>query len=239
MEHLDTTKCKSAGCSNTDPLGVDSCNQWTRYVTFPPAVIEDLHIPGTKADAGKPQPSLIHEGFATALGLLTDVATMGANKYTKNGWKDVPNAESRYTDAMLRHLNAHFSGEARDQESDLPHLAHAVWNMMALLELGGIELGGKTGLLKHGKPWGTLDKSNGYYVVHYLGKKRYVHHIVWEMVNGTIPSGITIDHIDQDKTNNSPDNLRLVDMSQQMQNTGLYSTNVGQQPQYMARSNSY
>lgn len=37
-----------------------------------------------------------------------------------------------------------------------------------------------------------------------------LHRLVWESRNGSIPSGLHINHIDGDKDNNHPDNLELV-----------------------------
>lgn len=42
------------------------------------------------------------------------------------------------------------------------------------------------------------------------------HRLVWETFNGDIPNGFEIDHIDNDKTNNRLDNLRLVTRSENM-----------------------
>jgi hypothetical protein len=60
------------------------------------------------------------------------VGTFGADKYTLHGWLAVENGEERYMDALFRHLLA---DEETDAESDLPHLAHAAWNALAVLEL--------------------------------------------------------------------------------------------------------
>lgn len=178
----------------------------------------DAHEPGAKLDGGKVLPSLTLGGFPEALGIFADIATYGATKYTRNGWQSVPDAERRYLDAMLRHLMAYLGGEMTDPESGKPHLGHVLWNVAAVLEVGGIQLGGPTGLVKNGKPWGTLDKSTGYYVVHWLGKRRHVHRLCYELAHGPIPAGKEVDHIDRDKTNNSPDNLRLASRGQNEQN---------------------
>lgn len=44
------------------------------------------------------------------------------------------------------------------------------------------------------------------------GKKRrlYVHRLVWMTFNGTIPDGLQVNHIDEDKTNNKLENLNLM-----------------------------
>lgn len=96
---------------------------------------KDQHQPGAKLDLGKNQVGLMIEGFPRALEAVAEVTTYGAKKYTPNGWKSVPDAEKRYTDAMYRHLLKFSAGEIIDKESGLPHLAHACWNMLAVQEL--------------------------------------------------------------------------------------------------------
>ena len=90
------------------------------------------HAPGAKLDAGKPRPWLVLGGFRSALMEVAKVGTLGAVKYSDHGWRSVRGAEQRYLDAALRHLLA---PEALDPESGLPHLAHAAWNVLAVLEL--------------------------------------------------------------------------------------------------------
>lgn len=92
------------------------------------------HEPGAKLDAGKNRLGLVFSGFALALQAVGAVGTYGANKYTDEGWKAVPGANKRYTDAMLRHLFKEFSGEHLDQETGFLHAAHAAWNALARLE---------------------------------------------------------------------------------------------------------
>ena len=95
----------------------------------------DPHQPGAKLDAGKPRPGLVLGGFAAALAAVVDVGTYGAQKYTDNGWKEVPNGIERYTDAMYRHLLAESRGELRDEDTGILHAAHAAWNALARLDL--------------------------------------------------------------------------------------------------------
>ena len=93
------------------------------------------HETGAKLDAGKNRLGLVLGGFALALEEVGKVGTYGAEKYTENGWKDVPDGKSRYFDAKYRHEFAHHKGEVRDEASGRPHLAHAAWNSLALLQL--------------------------------------------------------------------------------------------------------
>lgn len=92
------------------------------------------HDAGAKLDAGKPRPSLVLGGFSRALMDVTEVGTFGANKYSDNGWKEVDKGEQRYFDAAMRHIMADMRGETLDPESNLPHLAHATWNLLAVVE---------------------------------------------------------------------------------------------------------
>lgn len=74
-----------------------------------------------------------------------------------------------------------------------------------------------------GKPAGTL-RRDGYYDVKVGDTKVKAHHIVWELHGRDIPVGMVIDH-KEGKANNI-DNLRLATISQNAQNTKLYSNNT-------------
>ena len=91
------------------------------------------HEPGAKLDHGKVQMGLVFGGFARSLEEVGKVATYGANKYTPDGWKHVPNPVERYTNAMLRHWVAYSKGEVLDKDTGLSHFAHFTWNALAVL----------------------------------------------------------------------------------------------------------
>lgn len=67
----------------------------------------------------------------------------------------------------------------------------------------------------------TSNGRAGYYQIavtnNNLPKRCYVHRLVWEAFNGAIPDGYEIDHIDENKANNSLANLRLVTRHENMQ----------------------
>jgi hypothetical protein len=87
----------------------------------------------TKADGGK------DSGFTMlpwrSITELANVYAYGAKKYERDSWRTVPDAETRYAEALMRHLAAFYDGETRDEESGMRHLAHACWNVIALMEL--------------------------------------------------------------------------------------------------------
>jgi hypothetical protein len=90
---------------------------------------------GAKLDAGKVRAGLVISGFSRALTEVSRVGTFGAAKYCDDGWISVPDGQSRYTDALFRHLLAEAAGESHDPESGLLHAAHAAWNALARLDL--------------------------------------------------------------------------------------------------------
>ena len=90
---------------------------------------------GLKYDAGKLRYSLIPP---EALRGLAEVLTFGAEKYEPNSWQEVENAEERYLDALIRHIEAYRSGEALDPESGLHHLKHAACNVAFLIHFAEV-----------------------------------------------------------------------------------------------------
>lgn len=85
---------------------------------------------GRKADENKLRYSLIPP---VTLKGMAEILTFGAEKYAPNNWQLVPNAETRYLDALYRHLEAWRSGEIIDTESGFNHLKHVLCNASFLL----------------------------------------------------------------------------------------------------------
>ena len=85
---------------------------------------------GQKYDGEKPRMDLLP---FEALEEVAKVLTLGARKYSDNGWQNVENAESRYLAALLRHLAARERGEKFDTESGLLHAAHMATNALFIL----------------------------------------------------------------------------------------------------------
>lgn len=97
-----------------------------------------------KADAGKPDHSLLELGFPNALALVQATLDYGAKKYEAHSWRKVPDAFDRYDKAARRHRRDRdrivgMRGKSNflyhDDESGLPHIAHELFNLMAQIEL--------------------------------------------------------------------------------------------------------
>ncbi len=89
----------------------------------------DAHQPGAKLDSGKVDLTLVP---GAAVRAIARIMMYGAQKYTRDGWKQVPEAERRYLAACLRHIFAFLDGEEADPESGHHHLHHALCNLAFL-----------------------------------------------------------------------------------------------------------
>lgn len=101
---------------------------------------KDQHAPGAKLDSGKLKPWLFYAGFARALEEVARVTTKGAEKYTENGWIEVPDGKKRYMEAFGRHMVSLAKGEVMDDGlkglgPDIYHKAQMIWNLLASFEL--------------------------------------------------------------------------------------------------------
>lgn len=119
--------------------------------TFHPLTFADLkpesdpsgkapNEPGAKLDAGKTMPSLILSAMPRAVMAAAKVGTVGAVKYSRDGWLAVDNGIERYTDAMDRHRLKEFiegplDQDFLDQGVEILHAAQVAWNALARLEL--------------------------------------------------------------------------------------------------------
>jgi len=86
---------------------------------------------GRKFDGNKLEYGLLPP---LALRAVVEILTIGAQKYERDNWKHVPDAKRRYFDAGMRHLWDSKCGEKYDEETNKHHLAHAICNLMFLLE---------------------------------------------------------------------------------------------------------
>lgn len=67
-------------------------------------------------------------------------------------------------------------------------------------------------------------RSDGYWAVNFMGKAYKVHRLIFLLVNGFMPD--EIDHINNDKSDNSIENLRPANRQQNMCNKKAYKTNT-------------
>jgi hypothetical protein len=81
------------------------------------------------------------------------------------------------------------------------------------------------GKVRVGQEAGALSLK-GYIPICVNGKRYYAHRIVWALFNGQIPSGMQIDHINCDPTDNRIENLRLATRSQNLRNAKNHSNNT-------------
>ena len=85
---------------------------------------------GRKDDTGKLRFDLLP---VRPLEQITEIYTYGANKYDDNNWRSGIQW-GRIFSASMRHMWAFWRGEDLDSESGLPHLAHAAFGCLTLLE---------------------------------------------------------------------------------------------------------
>jgi len=85
-------------------------------------------------NAGKPDLSYLL-GLPKALEALSVVFEQGAIKYERNNWKKGGKPDAEYLGAALRHIFKATNNEDFDPETGALHLAHAIWNLAALIEL--------------------------------------------------------------------------------------------------------
>lgn len=91
---------------------------------------QTIKATGKKYDGGKPRLDLLS---SKALVAIAEVMTFGATKYGDNNWRGGIKW-SRVFGALMRHAWAWWSGEDKDKETGLSHLAHAGCCIMFLLE---------------------------------------------------------------------------------------------------------
>lgn len=122
-----------------NPLAVHLQDSFSGFLSdFKPYNEEVIKIPilkgsvniGRKDDSNKPRYSLLPTG---TINQVVQVLEHGANKYEVGNWQRVPDSRNRYYDAAMRHIDAWWNGEKLDEESKLPHLAHAICCLLFLM----------------------------------------------------------------------------------------------------------
>lgn len=87
-----------------------------------------------RMNEGKPELDFLLD-FPLAMEALARVMELGAVKYARDNWKLGGKPDSEYLAAALRHMMSHRKGELFADDSGGLHIAHALWNMAALIEL--------------------------------------------------------------------------------------------------------
>lgn len=123
--------------SNATKIKVYGINPSVGDMIFEREILLDRPItPGVKYDRDKPPAGDVLQIFGRAVMGVGQCILKGAEKYPEiDNWKRVKNAEQKYTNALVRHLIKHLTGEEVDKESGLPHLQHVAWNALAVCEL--------------------------------------------------------------------------------------------------------
>ena len=118
--HTGSQQPRSIHCSPPGaPFVVASIGFESTTTTEPGRSEEDSVTPATSGSASSSDPSNGLSGHSTTCGVHEIVSGV-------DNWQLVPDATRRYTDALMRHVEAWREGERLDPESKLPHLAHAI-----------------------------------------------------------------------------------------------------------------
>lgn len=103
----------------------------------------DQHAPGAKLDLGKaPIFDGVLQYFPRALTKVAELSLWGATRYTWEGWRSVPDAFKRYSNAMGRHILKEKTEGLYDLDAlndphhpaEILHATQVAWNALARLE---------------------------------------------------------------------------------------------------------
>jgi hypothetical protein len=98
-----------------------------------PSIPQDEKDRPLKHAEGKP---MLHLIPAAPIHILARIYEWGINnKYRRNSWKEfsLEKAQDDLIPAAMRHIDAYREGEYLDPQTKLPHLAHAMWNLVTVL----------------------------------------------------------------------------------------------------------
>lgn len=114
-------------CSTVPMFSIPENSYGVSHAWIPLQHVEPLEETATKYDEGKPMFDLIDPTWEEE---VAKVLTFGASKYAPDNWKGLD--PKRIRNAAQRHMNAYRRGEMLDEETGLPHLAHASCCLMML-----------------------------------------------------------------------------------------------------------
>lgn len=125
--HYDDNPSKTYSYNHSDFLNnFEPYNEETKKI---PIIKGSVNI-GRKDDSNKPRYSLLPTG---TINQVVQVLEHGAIKYEVDNWQRVSDSRNRYYDAAMRHIDAWWNAEKMDEESKLPHLAHAISCLLFLM----------------------------------------------------------------------------------------------------------
>jgi hypothetical protein len=132
--------CQS--CRYRDAYGNDSpCVECCDYDRWFPDGVTETRMGETRLKAIEAEGAVRYDNGKEKFGLIPPgplfevarVYTEGARKYASRNWEKGMDW-SRVFDASMRHMWKFWNGEENDHEDGLPHLAHAAWGMLTLLQ---------------------------------------------------------------------------------------------------------
>jgi len=128
---MSTEKPQCFGKYDFDSAGCKSCWIRVRCCNNLAGAFQGTSSPAAvKHNKGKTPWGLILKDFKGVLEEVVKVRQYGAEKYSVDNWKGERPSDGFYTDAAIRHILSHLGGEAIDEESRRPHLAHAICTLM-------------------------------------------------------------------------------------------------------------
>lgn len=95
-----------------------------------------------------------------------------------------------------------------------------IWRIRPLEDFADVRAWKTCNTLHAGKVAGRIN-SLGYRQIQIEGKKRAAHRLIWTYVNGPIPDGLQVDHINGVRSDNRIDNLRLVTNTENARNSSI------------------
>lgn len=99
-------------------------------------LVEQEQPKAKKDDNGKPRFDILFS--IRGLSSVCDVFAHGASKYDDFNWRKAGNDSSyklKLLAASLRHIYKHMAGQRLDPETGKPHLAHAVCDLLMVLDI--------------------------------------------------------------------------------------------------------
>lgn len=87
-----------------------------------------------RKDAGKLPVGEIFKQFPLALEELAKVIAFGEAKYKRHSWPLIQDFKARAENSLARHELERAKGNSLDEESGCHHMAHSIWNLLAMLQ---------------------------------------------------------------------------------------------------------